>query len=307
MARIRTVKPEFWTSEQVMEVSPLARLLFIGMWNFCDDKGVIPASFKTLKAQVFPSDDILAADVERLIGELIAQELLVQFDADGRSWWFVTGWHHQVINRPSKSRYPSPPCQSAPLPEAAGQDDSVNDATQNDESATRKAKKNRGGSVSKQGELTEQSMSTHGALTDGREGKGKERNTLSQLPDGSFEREGRALDRDAGPPTATTAPADLTPTPAHRGIALNANLDLQNELAMFLANARSKGTLSADWNAAFEVWLRRSRNFGNGKDQRSRPASTAASSLSDQNRAAAERAKVLLFGNGAPAERDITP
>ena len=39
MARIRSIKPEFWTAEQVMECSPMARLLFIGMWNFCDDGG----------------------------------------------------------------------------------------------------------------------------------------------------------------------------------------------------------------------------------------------------------------------------
>ena len=69
------------------------------------------------------------------------------------------------------------------------------------------------------------------------------------------------------PSGATSAPADLTPTLQHRGIASNMRLDLDNERAMFLANAKSKGKLSADWNAEFELWLRRSRNFGNGKDQ----------------------------------------
>ena len=63
MARIRTIKPEFWTSEQVMECSPLARLLFIGVWNFCDDAGNHPMSAKTLKALVFPGDDITSAKV----------------------------------------------------------------------------------------------------------------------------------------------------------------------------------------------------------------------------------------------------
>lgn len=106
MSRIRTIKPEFWTSEQIMECSPLARLAFIGMWNFCDDNGVHPASCKTLKAEVFPGDDITAADVQTLVSELIHHGLLVEFHAEGRRWWFVTGWHHQLINRPSKSRYP---------------------------------------------------------------------------------------------------------------------------------------------------------------------------------------------------------
>ena len=52
MARIRTVKPEFWASEQVMECSPIARLLFIGLWNFCDDAGNHPLSEKTLRDYV---------------------------------------------------------------------------------------------------------------------------------------------------------------------------------------------------------------------------------------------------------------
>jgi hypothetical protein len=46
MARIRTIRPEFWTSEQVTECSMPARLLFIGLWNFCDDGGRMPYSPK---------------------------------------------------------------------------------------------------------------------------------------------------------------------------------------------------------------------------------------------------------------------
>ncbi len=79
MSRIRTIKPEFWTSEQVMECSPLARLAFIGMWNFCDDNGVHPASCKTLKAEVFPGDDLTATDVQSLVNELLQQRLLAEF------------------------------------------------------------------------------------------------------------------------------------------------------------------------------------------------------------------------------------
>jgi hypothetical protein len=76
MARIRTIKPEFWTAEQIMECSPNARLLFIGMWNFCDDAGIHPASCKTLKAEVFPSDDITASEIGTLVAELEGQGLI---------------------------------------------------------------------------------------------------------------------------------------------------------------------------------------------------------------------------------------
>ena len=116
MARIRTIKPEFWTSEQIMECSPLARLMFIGLWNFCDDRGVHPVAYKTLKAEVFPADDILSSDIERMVAELVSLDLLCVFEAEGRKWWYVTGWRHQLINRPSKSRYPEPPrCALQPL------------------------------------------------------------------------------------------------------------------------------------------------------------------------------------------------
>lgn len=161
MARIRTIKPEFWTAEQVMELSPMARLLFIGMWNFCDDRGVHPVAYKTLKAEVFPADDLLVSDIQSLIGEVSAQGLLSEFEAEGRRWWFVTGWHHQVINRPSKSRYPVPP-RNAPPPTAAGSDDHDDDADKSAETTSYDA-------------LIDDSLSAHGALTDGREEEGKGR------------------------------------------------------------------------------------------------------------------------------------
>ena len=187
MARIRTIKPEFWTAEQVMELSPMARLLFIGMWNFCDDRGVYPVAYKTLKAEVFPADDLLSSDVERLIAEVMAQGLLDEFEAEGRRWWFVTGWHHQVINRPSKSRYPVPP-RKAPPPAAAGQDDSDLGMPP---------------VTSDHGALTDDSLSDHGALTDGREEEGK----------------GREGSKPPTPPTAREArdgefPMDLTWEPS---------------------------------------------------------------------------------------------
>ena len=77
MSRIRTVKPEFWTSEQVVELSPTARLLFIGIWNFCDDQGIHPASAKTLKMEVFPGDDFSVAEIEAMVSEILNQGLMI--------------------------------------------------------------------------------------------------------------------------------------------------------------------------------------------------------------------------------------
>lgn len=101
MARIRTIKPEFWASEQVMECSPMARLLFIGLWNFCDDGGNHVDSDKTIKAEIFPGDDISSTDVRRMIDELSSNGLLELYTSNGKGFIHVTGWKHQKIDRPS--------------------------------------------------------------------------------------------------------------------------------------------------------------------------------------------------------------
>ncbi|MCP1761977.1 hypothetical protein [Bradyrhizobium japonicum] len=112
MARIRSIKPEFWTSEQVVECSPIARLLFIGIWNFADDAGRIPASPRSLKLQIFPGDDITSETIRGMIDELSANGLLLRYEVDGKEFLQVTGWHHQKIDKPQPPRYPPPPAKT---------------------------------------------------------------------------------------------------------------------------------------------------------------------------------------------------
>jgi len=56
MAKIRGIKPEFWLDDVLASVSYKARLLYIGIWNFADDNGVIEMNENKIKAQVFPYD-----------------------------------------------------------------------------------------------------------------------------------------------------------------------------------------------------------------------------------------------------------
>lgn len=107
MSRIRTIKPEFWVSAQIMECSHSARLLFIGLWNFCDDHGVHPANLRQLKAEVFPGDDIILRTLAEWVQELFSQHLIAEFDHQDKTYWYVTGWHHQRIDKPS-CKYPEP-------------------------------------------------------------------------------------------------------------------------------------------------------------------------------------------------------
>lgn len=101
MARIRSIKPEFWTSEQVLDCSPMARLLFIGIWNFCDDAGNHVASPRTIKANVLPGDDIDSATVRGMLDELYQNGLIDFYAVENKQYLHVTGWHHQRIDKPT--------------------------------------------------------------------------------------------------------------------------------------------------------------------------------------------------------------
>jgi hypothetical protein len=104
MARIRTIKPDFWTDEKLTECSISARLLFIGTWNFADDNGNLDRSAKQIKARVFPLEQL---DCEPLLQELIAQQLLIEYSYDDRLYLHIQGFNkHQLINRPSKPTCP---------------------------------------------------------------------------------------------------------------------------------------------------------------------------------------------------------
>lgn len=112
MARIRSIKPEFFTSEQVATCSPTARLLFIGLWCFCDDGGIHPYSVKRIKMEVFPGDDFDEEYIDSLLAELMSARLLRSYVVAGQRFVIVTGWHHQRIDKPNR-KYPPPPNEAS--------------------------------------------------------------------------------------------------------------------------------------------------------------------------------------------------
>jgi hypothetical protein len=109
MARIRTIKPDFWTNEKVLGLTPLARLMFIGMWNFADDYGRMDYAPLSIKARIFPTDAAISvADVKDMLTELSSQGLIVVYSAKDREYLEVTGWEHQRIDKRQPSKIPGP-------------------------------------------------------------------------------------------------------------------------------------------------------------------------------------------------------
>lgn len=116
MARIRTIKPEFWTSERIGASLPgpdgrQARLLFIALWNQAEDRtGVLRGNAALLRGAAFPYDeDVTNADVERWLSMLESARFIVRYERNGSRYIWVRGFvEHQRIDRPSASSLPEP-------------------------------------------------------------------------------------------------------------------------------------------------------------------------------------------------------
>src|ERR1700722_13703268 len=92
-----------------MSCSIPARLLFIGLWNWCDDCGHHPLAPKQIKALIFPCDSLITSEVvQEMIDELSATGLVTVYVVDDRKYLEITGWRHQKIDKPQKPRFPQP-------------------------------------------------------------------------------------------------------------------------------------------------------------------------------------------------------
>jgi hypothetical protein len=108
LARIRTIKPEFFTSEDVVALSPFARLLYIALWCEADKEGRLVWKPKTFKMRYFPADSL---DIDVLCKELTDTSLAVLY-GDGFAH-IPTFTAHQHINpRETASQLPEPTRQA---------------------------------------------------------------------------------------------------------------------------------------------------------------------------------------------------
>lgn len=90
MAKIRTIKPEFWDSETMAHMPFGCRLLFIGLWNFADDIGLIKASDKYIKSKIFPYDDSLRlSEINTWLKLLVKHRLIVPFEHRRESYYVI--------------------------------------------------------------------------------------------------------------------------------------------------------------------------------------------------------------------------
>lgn len=110
LARMRTIKPEFFRSATLGHFEPAARLMFIGMWTEADDHGRGLAEPKHLAGTLFPFDrGITEKRIGAWLREMAERGLIHLYETNGSRYYAVVGWWHQKVNRPKPARYPAPP------------------------------------------------------------------------------------------------------------------------------------------------------------------------------------------------------
>lgn len=117
--RIRSIKPEFWRSEDIAALPWETRLVFIGLWSYVDDNGVGRDDERIIAAELFALDESLSESSVRIHDGLIQLQtagLIARYTVDGRRYVHITTWaKHQKINRPSPGRYPLPTCENVEI------------------------------------------------------------------------------------------------------------------------------------------------------------------------------------------------
>jgi hypothetical protein len=105
MARIRSVHPGLWTDEDFVALTPFARLLYIALWNECDDHGVFDHNPRKLKIRLLPMD---AVDVDALLDELDTFGMITRFSCNERDYGAVRNFRRYQRPESPKHWHPFP-------------------------------------------------------------------------------------------------------------------------------------------------------------------------------------------------------
>lgn len=110
--RARNLKPGFFKNEALAECSPLARLLFAGLWCLADREGRLEDRPKRIRAELLPYDD---GSVEGFLAELHGAGFIVRYaTAGGRFIQVVNfGKHQNPHCKEQASTIPAPDMHGA--------------------------------------------------------------------------------------------------------------------------------------------------------------------------------------------------
>lgn len=218
MPKIRGFKPDLWTDEDFVELSPFARLLWMGMWNYACDNGHLADKSKQIKMRVLPTDDVNCA------------ELLRELETNGRivrSEGVITIPNFRKHQKPDKRYF-----QTCDVPGCCKPDGDSQPET-------------RGAHVEPtSGSPRDHAVGSQGPLGDG------DGEVMVKGSDGESGAAGKPRKKPS-----TRLPSDWTPSDEHTARCVQDGIDINAQVARFRAHAEANDRRQVNWNAAFTQWL----------------------------------------------------
>lgn len=105
MARIRTIKPEFWKHEDLSALPEITHMLAAALLNHADDEGYFNANPALVKAECLPLRES-SVSVQESLNQLTTVGFIeVGQGADGKRYGRIATFaDHQRVNRPTPSK-----------------------------------------------------------------------------------------------------------------------------------------------------------------------------------------------------------
>lgn len=123
MARIRTIKPDFFLHERLAQLSPFHRLLFIGLWTQADREGRLEDRPQRLKISILPYDD---CDIDVMLWDLHKHEerFIIRYEVNGKRYICIPSFkkHQRPHCKEAESTIPPLSIDGSPSPEKVGAD-----------------------------------------------------------------------------------------------------------------------------------------------------------------------------------------
>ena len=106
MARARNIKPGVMLNEDLADLAPLTRLLFIYLWMLADREGRLQDRPKRIKAEALPHDK--DADIEGMLCDLAAKGFVLRYETKGKRFIQVIQFseHQRPHSNESASEIP---------------------------------------------------------------------------------------------------------------------------------------------------------------------------------------------------------
>lgn len=243
MARSRNIKPSIMDNEELAELEPMARLLFIYLWMLADREGRLEDRPKRIAAQALPYDR--NADVGAMLDQLHVAGFIVRYEAQGQACIQILGFakHQNPHIRETASSLPGPEqgtTKDVPEHELGCLEHQPN------ASETASTRRHNLGSA----EASPRSPDSGFLIPD------------SLIPDCGLGRTAPASQAPKPAKRATQIPEDFYPNETGVTYAEQRKVSLAMELQSFRNFHQAKGSTFKDWQAAWRTWCDKAVEFG---------------------------------------------